>query len=75
MVKNMLIRVMYGNKKYDMVKPFLLDRLIRSGRLQMFLRSEGWVVIDRDPVQKRDESYQGSDRRKSLTHLEYDIAS
>jgi hypothetical protein len=66
---------MYDNKKYDVVKPFLLDRLIRSGRIEKFLRSEGWVVIGRDPVRKRDESYQGSDRRKSLTHLEYDIAS
>ncbi len=60
----MLIRVMYENNKYDWVKPFFLDKLIRSGRIQKFLRSDGWVFPGRDPVRTGDESYQGPDRRK-----------
>jgi hypothetical protein len=71
----MLIRVMYDNKKYDWVKPFCLDRLIKSGRIKMFLRSEGWVVIGREPVRKRNESYPGSDKRESLLNVDYKVAS
>ncbi len=71
----MLIRVMYDNKKYDLVKPFFLERLIRSGKVKMFLRSEGWVVVGFDPVRIRDESYRGPDRRENLLRDEYKVAS
>jgi hypothetical protein len=71
----MLIRVMYDNKKYDWVKPFCLDRLIKSGRIKMFLRSEGWVVIGRDMIRERNENYLGSEGRKILLNREYIIAS
>lgn len=60
----MIIRVRYGNNEYDMVKSSFLDGLIRAGRVKMFLRAEGWVVVGRDPVRMRSEAYHGPDRRE-----------
>jgi hypothetical protein len=60
----MLIRVMYKNHEYDMVKSSLLDTLIKSGKVKMFLRSEGWVVVGRDSIREKDERLKGSDRRE-----------
>jgi hypothetical protein len=44
----MLIKVMYKNNACAMVKPFLLDELIASGKIKKFLRSEGWATIGVD---------------------------
>lgn len=61
----MLIRVMYDDGRFDMVKPQLLDTLLRSQKVTSFKRSGGWAVIGRDPVraQRRDQSYSGPERR------------
>jgi hypothetical protein len=55
---------MYKNHEYDMVKSSLLDTLIKSGKVKMFLRSEGWVVVGRDLIRERDERFKGFDRRE-----------
>lgn len=60
----MLIRVMYKNHEFDMVKASLLDTLIESGKVKMFLRSEGWIVVGRDSIRQRDEPFKGLDRRE-----------
>ena len=41
----MLIRVVYQDNKHDLVKPFLLGKLIASGQVKKFLRSNGWATI------------------------------
>jgi len=61
----MLINVMYKNNEYAMVKPFLLDELINSGKIIKFLRSEGWVTIGIDHIRVSDYRYEGPERRKN----------
>ena len=61
----MLIKVMYKNNEYSMVKPFLLDELITSGKIIKFLRSEGWVTIGIDHIRVNDYLYKGTERRKN----------
>ncbi len=60
----MLIRIMYKDDKYDMVKPFSLDKLIMSGKIKKFLRSEGWVTVGVDPIRGHSGgSHEGQERR------------
>ena len=61
----MLIRVMYDDGKFDMVKPQMLDTLLESNRVTSFKRNMGWAVIGRDTIRsnRRLQSYQGLDRR------------
>jgi hypothetical protein len=61
----MLIRVMYFNDNYDMVKPFILDDLIASKKIKKFRRSEGWVTIGLDPIRGISGRYSGHERRKA----------
>ena len=61
----MLIKVMYQNNEYGMVKPFLLDELIASGKIAKFFRSEGWVTIGVDRIRVTDYRYNGPERRKN----------
>jgi hypothetical protein len=46
----MLISVVYENGRQDMVKPYVLDRLIDKQEITSFRRSSGWVVLGRDPI-------------------------
>jgi hypothetical protein len=64
----MLVRVMYKNNEYGMVKPFLLDELIASGKIAKFLRSDGWVTIGIDRIRVSDYLYKGTERRKNYFH-------
>lgn len=64
----MLVRVMYQNDKFDMVKPFILDKLIFSGKLKKFFRLEGWVTIGVDPIRTTAVSYKGPERRKNFKY-------
>jgi hypothetical protein len=61
----MLIKVMYKNNEYAMVKPFLLDDLIASGKITKFFRSTGWVTIGVEPIRVSDYRYKGAERRKN----------
>lgn len=63
----MLIKVIYQNEKFDMVKPSILDELLATGKLKNFFRSGGWVTIGIDPVRGRGGSYKGPERRKIST--------
>lgn len=61
----MMIRVMYSDGNFDIVKPGLLDRLIEQESIAGFKRSAGWIVIGRDPIRTdRTTSYAGPDRRQ-----------
>jgi hypothetical protein len=59
----MLIRILYRNGKFDMVKPSILAQLIASDKLQRFFRSDGWVAVGFDPVRGIGGIYEGRERR------------
>jgi hypothetical protein len=61
----MLIRVMYNNHKYDMVTNNILEFLIKSGKINKFLRSDGWAVIGKDAIRGRRSMYTGPERRQT----------
>jgi hypothetical protein len=51
----MSITVMYTNGKTGIVENYQLDDLIASGKIKKFRRSDGWVVVGKDPIRKADE--------------------
>jgi hypothetical protein len=55
----MLIRVMYDDGKFDMVKPQMLDTLLETKRITSFKRDKGWTVIGRDTIRSRSHSSKG----------------
>lgn len=61
----MLIRVMFDDGRFDMVKPFLLDGLLEEQKLTSFMRSDGWTVVGRDFIRNGNKSqrHQGVERR------------
>jgi len=60
----MLIRVKYVDDRFDMVRPELLDRLLETGRVQEFQRSDGWVMPGSGNVRHTKETkYSGTERR------------
>lgn len=62
----MLIRVVYQNYKHDLVKPSLLNKLILSGQVKKFLRSDGWATIGIAPMRRKDVGrYIGIERRNN----------
>ena len=60
----MIIRVIYTDGTYDLVKDLLLDQLIYSGRVSKFYRSGKWAVIGRDRVRGMGGSDSGHRRRR-----------
>lgn len=61
----MMIRVLNKDNTSGMVRDYLLDELIASGKIVAFYRSSGWVAVGRDPVRKSSEPYEGPERRKN----------
>ncbi|WP_129126518.1 GSU3473 family protein [Geomonas oryzae] len=60
----MLIQVSYNDDRYDYVKDFMLEPLIKSGAITRFRRRSGWVRIGVDPVRsQRNTMYSGEERR------------
>ncbi|TGU71495.1 hypothetical protein E4633_14345 [Geomonas terrae] len=60
----MLIQVSYNDDRYDYVKDFMLEPLIKSGAITRFRRRSGWVRIGVDPVRaQRNTTYSGEERR------------
>lgn len=61
----MMIRIMYDDGRFDMVKPQMLDTLLETNRITSFKRNAGWAVIGRDTIRgnRRSQSYQGLERR------------
>lgn len=60
----MLIQVTYSDDRYDYVKDFMLDRLIRTGAITKFRRSSGWVEVGVDPIRTcNSQGYTGVERR------------
>ena len=62
----MMIRVMYSDGRFDMVKPGMLDDLLGQNTVTSFKRSSGWAVVGRDPIRKSGRgNYRGAERRIS----------
>ena len=60
----MLIRVIYKDGKFDMVKPQMLDNLIEEDKVTGFMRSTGWAFVGRDSIRRGGaEGYWGEERR------------
>ena len=60
----MMIRVMYSDGRFDMVKPSLLDDLIQKQTVTSFKRNSGWAVVGRDPIRSKGRgNYRGLERR------------
>ncbi|MDH3998278.1 MAG: hypothetical protein OET90_05510 [Desulfuromonadales bacterium] len=60
----MMIRIMYSDGSFDMVKPMMLDMLLDGQRITSFKRSNGWAVVGRDTIRgSGNSSYRGSNRR------------
>lgn len=59
----MLIRVLYTNNTYDMVKDSRLDDLIASKKVVKFERANGWVTVGSDQVRGMGGTYWGPERR------------
>ena len=61
----MLIRVIYNDGKFDLIKPQLLNKLLNEKKLTSFKRSGGWATVGRDPLRKNRlvNRYEGMERR------------
>lgn len=62
-VTDMIVWVNYVDGRYDYVKDFMLEPLIRCGALKQFKRSSGWARIGIDPIRKSRSCYTGTERR------------
>jgi hypothetical protein len=60
----MKIKVIYKDDKSEMVDPCLLNDLIASNAIKMFLRSDGWANVATSPTRGMGGSYNGIERRK-----------
>ena len=60
----MMLRVIYHNGKYDMVKDLMLEIYINSGKILKFRRKDGWATIGIDPIRDRGHNYIGPERRR-----------
>jgi len=62
-----VISVIYSDGMLDMVSPLRLQKLIRSGDIVKFQRSDSWVYPDIDRVRGSFVSgYQGDERRVAV---------
>ncbi len=68
----MLISVIYRDGKHDMVKDFILNRLIEEEKITRFKRSDGWVDIKTGPLRgmTRPQRYLGPERRTNLLKID-----
>ncbi len=46
----MLIRVMYGDGRFDMVRNDMLDILVANMKIKKIRRASGWVDVERDEI-------------------------
>lgn len=62
----MLIPVIYPNGKHDLVKSFLLSRLIDDKGIVKFKRSDGWISITEKNIRSTGKKYlyDGPERRQ-----------
>jgi hypothetical protein len=54
-VVGMGISVIFANGDEKSVPAYMLDYLIREKKIVAFLRADGWVQVDRDPIRKAQQ--------------------
>jgi len=59
----MKMSVIFANGEVGTVPKDILDDSIRGKKIIAFLRSSGWVQIDRDPVRKAQRPLTSSDQK------------
>lgn len=62
----MMIRVIYTNGTYDMVRNDILDILIANQRVKKFRRTSGWIDVEADTARLRvgsNPDWEGAERR------------
>ncbi|WP_432822324.1 GSU3473 family protein [Trichloromonas sp.] len=59
-----MIRVLYHDGRYDMVKRWTLEMLIEQNRIQGFRRANGWVRIGKDKLRAPMSSKSREDERR-----------
>ena len=60
----MMIRVLYSDGRFDMVKPDMLDTLLNRQIVSSFKRNSGWAVVGRDAIRSSSRgNYRGIERR------------
>lgn len=59
----MAITVIFTNGDENQVPSYMLDYLIREKKIVAFLRSEGWVQVERDPIRKAQQPLSRSGHR------------
>lgn len=67
----MMIRVMYPNGDYDMVRNDLFDLLLAKQRVKKFMRGGMWIDVEREADKVRSDApsvWKGIERRGHLTH-------
>lgn len=60
----MLIRVKYVDDRFDMVRPEILDRLLKAGKVREFERQDGWVMPDTDNLRSSNKNYYSGPERR-----------
>jgi hypothetical protein len=61
----MMIPVIYPNGRHDMVKDFLLNKMIIEQQITRFKRSDGWIDINSSRLRgKGRKLYAGPERRQ-----------
>jgi hypothetical protein len=62
-----LISVVYKNNTMGLVDESKLDDLISSNRIKQFLRAEGWLTINGNPLRRRNGyEYKGREKRQGF---------
>lgn len=67
----MMIRVMYPNGDYDMVRNDLFELLIAKHRVKKFMRGGIWIDVDLEANKVRSDApsvWRGLERRGRLMH-------
>lgn len=57
------IKVIYDNGIEEIAFSSTLDHLINMKEIVAFSRSDGWVRIDREPIRKRTQPFEGPGKR------------
>jgi len=61
----MMVHVVYSSGMHDMVKTEVLNRLLASGEVLQFKRTNGWVNVGLDPIRQiRQENYPADHDRR-----------
>lgn len=71
----MLIPIITACKEPDSVPPHILDRMLESGEIHAFERSNGWVFVGRDPIRSASRPYYGAERRRSVSFRSASLAA